>query len=68
MLKIAWYLTSIFTVFLILSNNPNNMTNTSINNSIINFRSNKIWVQKLIVFSVVLFLIFTILLINLSLA
>nr|WGH13859.1 Preprotein-translocase subunit g [Lophurella pseudocorticata] len=62
MLKFFWYLFSLLTLLFVLLNTPNNSNiGSSINqNQIFNFRSNKLFVQKVIAFNVFMFFIFTI--------
>nr|YP_010170985.1 preprotein-translocase subunit g [Chondria tumulosa]QSD57126.1 preprotein-translocase subunit g [Chondria tumulosa] len=57
MIKIFFYLFSFFTIFLILIVNPskNNVNNFNYQSKILNFRSNQLFLQKLIAFNVVIF-------------
>lgn len=63
MVKLIWYFISLLTIFLILFNSPssNNINSFMNQNKFFNARSNQLLVQKLIVASVLLFIIFTIL-------
>nr|YP_010618909.1 Preprotein-translocase subunit g [Deltalsia parasitica]WAX02922.1 Preprotein-translocase subunit g [Deltalsia parasitica] len=63
LIKFFLYLFSLFTVFLVLLNTPNNSNiGVSIHqNQLFNLRSKKLFMQKLISFTVSMFFIFTIL-------
>nr|YP_010851440.1 Preprotein-translocase subunit g [Echinothamnion hookeri]WGH14452.1 Preprotein-translocase subunit g [Echinothamnion hookeri] len=62
MFKIFWYIFSLLTLFFVLLNTPNNSNfGSSINQSqAFSFRSNKLFMQKLIAFNVFMFFIFTV--------
>nr|YP_010850847.1 Preprotein-translocase subunit g [Lophurella mutabilis]WGH13661.1 Preprotein-translocase subunit g [Lophurella mutabilis] len=62
MFKFFWYLFSLLTLCFVLLNTPNNSNiGSPINqNQIFRFRSNKLFVQKVIAFNVFMFFIFTI--------
>lgn len=63
MIKSLWYLFSFLTVLLIIINNPN--VNTSSNfmsqSKFLNFRSDQLFLQKIIVFCMCTFFLLTIL-------
>nr|YP_009399531.1 preprotein-translocase subunit g [Dictyomenia sonderi]ARW69137.1 preprotein-translocase subunit g [Dictyomenia sonderi] len=63
LVKSFWYVFSLLTIFFVLLNTPNNSSiGTSINQSqLFNFRSKKLFMQKIIAFNVSMFFIFTIL-------
>nr|WGH12869.1 Preprotein-translocase subunit g [Echinothamnion sp.] len=62
MFKFFWYIFSLLTVFFVLLNTPNNGNiGYSVNqNKVFNFRSNKLFMQRLITFNVCMFFLFTI--------
>nr|YP_009391261.1 preprotein-translocase subunit g [Dipterocladia arabiensis]ARW59405.1 preprotein-translocase subunit g [Dipterocladia arabiensis] len=63
MIKLIWYFISLLTILLILFNSPssNSMNNFMSQNKFLNVRSNQMLIQKFIVVSILLFIIFTIL-------
>nr|YP_009396829.1 preprotein-translocase subunit g [Ophidocladus simpliciusculus]ARW66015.1 preprotein-translocase subunit g [Ophidocladus simpliciusculus] len=62
MIKLFWYVFSILTILLILINNPssNNKGGSTNQIQLLNFRSNSMFIQKLVIASVVIFFILTI--------
>nr|YP_010851045.1 Preprotein-translocase subunit g [Aphanocladia stichidiosa]WGH14056.1 Preprotein-translocase subunit g [Aphanocladia stichidiosa] len=62
MFKFFWYLFSFLTLCFVLLSTPNNSNiGSSMNqNQIFHFRSNKLFVQKIIAFNIFMFFIFTI--------
>nr|YP_010619684.1 Preprotein-translocase subunit g [Tayloriella tenebrosa]WAX03697.1 Preprotein-translocase subunit g [Tayloriella tenebrosa] len=63
LIKFFWYIFSLLTVFLVLISTPNNSNiGASITQGqLFNFRSKKLFVQKVIAFNISMFFIFTIL-------
>nr|YP_009398275.1 preprotein-translocase subunit g [Thaumatella adunca]ARW67461.1 preprotein-translocase subunit g [Thaumatella adunca] len=63
MIKFCWYLFSLLTILLVLINMPsnNNSVSSITQNQLFNFRSNELFMQKIIVFNILMFFIFTIL-------
>lgn len=62
MIKFLWYLISLLTIILILFNSPQygSLDNFVNQNNFINFSSNQLVIQQLIVLSICLFLVLTI--------
>nr|QCI04878.1 Preprotein-translocase subunit g [Bornetia secundiflora] len=66
MIKLMWYIASMLTILLILMNNPNsNVNNFMGSNPLLNFRGNQIIIVRLTICSIFLFIIFTVLSVNL---
>nr|YP_009398069.1 preprotein-translocase subunit g [Gredgaria maugeana]ARW67255.1 preprotein-translocase subunit g [Gredgaria maugeana] len=63
MFKFCWYIFSLLTVCCILLNTPSssNIGSSMNQNQIFSFRSNKLLMQRLISFNILMFFIFTIL-------
>jgi len=61
MLKLIWYLISINIIFIILINNPSSQTTNSLTNQnkFFTFRSNQLLIEKFILISIIIFIIFT---------
>nr|YP_010851639.1 Preprotein-translocase subunit g [Echinothamnion hystrix]WGH14649.1 Preprotein-translocase subunit g [Echinothamnion hystrix] len=62
MFKFFWYVFSLLTLFFVLLNTPNNSNigSSMKQNQVFSFRSNKLFMQKVIAFNVFMFFIFTI--------
>nr|YP_009397869.1 preprotein-translocase subunit g [Sonderella linearis]ARW67055.1 preprotein-translocase subunit g [Sonderella linearis] len=61
MIKLFWYISGLLTIFLILLSNNNNGSSNFINQSkILNFRTGQSFIQKFIIFIILLFFILTI--------
>nr|YP_010618715.1 Preprotein-translocase subunit g [Rhodomelopsis africana]WAX02728.1 Preprotein-translocase subunit g [Rhodomelopsis africana] len=63
LIKFFWYIFSLLTVFLVLLNIPNhsNVGSSMNQGQLLSFRSNKLFMQRVIAFNVSMFFIFTIL-------